>query len=345
MAGTWAQTMTSGRLVAVKQVPERLSVKQGRGFFRDVESCLNVDRPRVVLDCSKVKQLDSAGIQVLLRCLEEAMKRNGDVKLAAIPPGAAAILALTRVDRLFEAFDSTADAVNSFHRVRIQPFPADREYEYATVASEAPPNSFEDGQSDSRDRRPVSQISASQIAVSQIATRTSGSWLRRQIAGCLLLLLIAPLAAAAPYPQQEANPSQQAAGASSVQPPSRNSDSGANTAIPEPSQPQAQPEAQPDALPNSPGAIRAQDRMSSGQQLSPTQQTSAQDPLGTAVAPSVKTTGVAASRPAGAAIAPAKQKRARSILIKVAAIVGAGAAVGIVVALSSASPSRPPGSR
>ena len=341
MAGTWAQTMTSGRLVAVRQVPERLSVKQGRGFFRDVESCMNVDRPRVVLDCSKVKQLDSAGIQVLLRCLEEAMKRNGDVKLAAIPPGAAAILALTRVDRLFEAFDSTADAVNSFHRLRIKPFPADREYEYAAVASEAPPSGFEDGQSDSRDRRPVFQIAVSQISVSQIATRTSGSWLRRQIAGCLLLLLIAPLAAAAPYPQQEANSNQQPAGASSVQSPPRDSDTGANIAITEPSQLEAQPE----ALPNSPGTIRAQDRMSSGQQLSPALQTVAQDPVGTAAAPSVKTTGVAASRPAGAAIAPAKQKRARSSLIKVAAILGAGAAVGIVVAVSSASPSRPPGSR
>ncbi len=328
--------MTNGRLVAVKQLPERLSVKQGRGFFREVESCLNVDRPRVVLDCSQVKQLDSAGIQVLLRCLEEAMKRNGDVKLAAIPPGAAAILALTRVDRLFEAFDSTADAVNSFHRLRIKPFQADREYEYAVVASEALPNDFENGQSEPRDQCP-----ASQITVSQMTMRTSGSWLRRQIAGCLLLLLIAPLAPAAPSQQQEANPIQQVGGASSVQSPSRDSDSRAKKANTEPSQPEAQPE----ALPNSPGTVRAQDRVSSGQQPSPALQTGTQDPLGTAVAPSVKTTGVAASRPAGAAIAPAKQKRARSILIKVAAIAGAGAAVGIVVALSSASPSRPPGSR
>jgi anti-anti-sigma factor len=333
--------MTSGRLVAVKQVPERLSVKQGRGFFRDVASCLDVDRPRVVLDCSNVKQLDSTGIQVLLRCLEEAMKRNGDVKLAAIPPGAAAILALTRVDRLFEAFDSTSDAVNSFHRLRIKPFQADGEYEYATVAWEAPPNSFEDGQSDSRDRCPVSQIPVSQITASQTTMRTSGSWLRRQIAGCLLLLLIAPLAAAAPSPQQEVNPSQQAGSVSSVQSPARDFDSRVNTANTEP--PQA--EAQSEALPDSPGRVRAQDPMSSGQPSSSKLQTGAQDPLGTAAAPSVKTTGVAASRPAGVAIAPAKQKRARSILIKVGAIVGAGAAVGIVVALSSGSPSRAPGSR
>jgi hypothetical protein len=51
--------------------------------------------------------------------------------------------------------------------------------------------------------------------------------------------------------------------------------------------------------------------------------------------------GVAASRPAGAAIAPAKQKRARTLLIKVGIVVGVAVAVGTVVALSNASPSRP----
>jgi hypothetical protein len=63
--------------------------------------------------------------------------------------------------------------------------------------------------------------------------------------------------------------------------------------------------------------------------------------VGTAASESVKATGVAASQPAGAAIAPAKQRRTRSILIKVAALVGAGVAIGTVVGLSAASPSRP----
>jgi len=66
-------------------------------------------------------------------------------------------------------------------------------------------------------------------------------------------------------------------------------------------------------------------------------------PVGTAVAETPLTTGVAASNPAGAAIAPAKQRRSRAFFIKVGAIVGAGAALGAVALLSSASPSRPPG--
>jgi len=49
--------------------------------------------------------------------------------------------------------------------------------------------------------------------------------------------------------------------------------------------------------------------------------------------------GVMASRPAGAAIAPAKQRRARTIAIRVALIVGAGVAIGTVMALTHGTPS------
>ena len=64
-------------------------------------------------------------------------------------------------------------------------------------------------------------------------------------------------------------------------------------------------------------------------------------PVGTAAAPYEPVTGVAASRPAGAAIAPAKQRRVRTFLISLGVIAGAGIAVGSVMALSHGSPSRP----
>ena len=79
------------------------------------------------------------------------------------------------------------------------------------------------------------------------------------------------------------------------------------------------------------------------QPQSQSQEQNPHEPLGTAAAESVPTSGVAASRPAGAAVAPAKQRRVRSILIKVGALVGAGVAIGTTMALSQGSPSRPPG--
>lgn len=103
--------------VVVKQVPERLNENGGRLFFNELESCMNVDRPSIVFDCSKVSQMDRASIILLLCCLEEAIKRNGDVKLAAISAEARAMLKLSAADRLFEIFDTAAEAASSFRQL------------------------------------------------------------------------------------------------------------------------------------------------------------------------------------------------------------------------------------
>lgn len=70
------------------------------------------------------------------------------------------------------------------------------------------------------------------------------------------------------------------------------------------------------------------------------QQDNEKHPVGTAVAPKETIYGTSASRPAGAVIAPAKQHRARSLLIRVGVIAGTAIAIGTVVLLSKASPSR-----
>ena len=68
-----------------------------------------------------------------------------------------------------------------------------------------------------------------------------------------------------------------------------------------------------------------------------------QRPVGTAAAEAPKVKGVTAAQPSGVAIAPAKQRRVRTMVLKVGALIGAGAAVGTVIALTKATSSRPPG--
>jgi anti-anti-sigma regulatory factor len=102
--------------VTVTQLPEKLTTKEGRLFFADLQSRLKIERPCIVLDCAKVRELDKHSIHTLLCCLEEAMKRDGDVKLASVTPSAGEILELTRVDRLFEIYETQTEAVNSFFR-------------------------------------------------------------------------------------------------------------------------------------------------------------------------------------------------------------------------------------
>ncbi len=103
--------------VIVMELPEQLNHVEGTAFLAEMRPLLEIQRPRIVLDCSQVQHMDSAGIEILLQCMEEAMKRDGDLKLAALSPASAAILELMRVDRLFEVFESADEAARSFHAV------------------------------------------------------------------------------------------------------------------------------------------------------------------------------------------------------------------------------------
>lgn len=103
--------------MAVKQLPQTLNVKQMRRFLSELESCMNMDRPCIVLDCSNLCEMDRSALHLLLCCLEKTMMRNGDVKLAAMPAGARTAFELTGAHTIFEIFDTNADAVNSFRRL------------------------------------------------------------------------------------------------------------------------------------------------------------------------------------------------------------------------------------
>lgn len=106
--------MESSRPVVVKRVPEKLNQRAARQFQKDVQPFLNSDRPQIVFDMSQVKQLDAAGVEMLLECLNQVMRHDGDVKLASLSAEAAVMLELTRTDRLFEIYADSTDAARSF---------------------------------------------------------------------------------------------------------------------------------------------------------------------------------------------------------------------------------------
>ena len=113
---------TSGPVI-VMQLPEQLKRAEAQAFCKELQPLLEADRPRLVLDCSLVQDADSAGIEMLLHCVEETMKRDGDLKLAAVSPALAVMLELTRVDRLFEIFETTEEAAQSFQTFPVQATP------------------------------------------------------------------------------------------------------------------------------------------------------------------------------------------------------------------------------
>ena len=106
--------METSRPVVVKRIPERMNQAEAKKFLRDVEPLINSDRPQLVFDLSQVRQLDVAGVEVLLQCMSQVMKRDGDLKLASLSDHAAIVLELTRTDRLFEVYETSTDAARSY---------------------------------------------------------------------------------------------------------------------------------------------------------------------------------------------------------------------------------------
>ncbi len=144
----------------------------------------------------------------------------------------------------------------------------------------------------------------------------------------VLVLMVAAQMSAAALPAQQ--PAQQPAAAQQTQPAQAGSDQ--QTGKPGADMPEApDPALQPNTQADSAFVSRSQDAVPQ----------EAQQPVGTAAGPYTKPTGVAGSRPAGAAIAASKQKRKKAILIRVGLIVGGAVAVGTVAGLSMASSSRP----
>lgn len=128
--------MANSRAVTVQQMPEQLTREQAHLFLQQVEASFNVDRPSVVFDLSNVRQLGSVGVELLLRCMEEVMKRNGDLKLAAVGAGPKAVLEFTGIDGLFEIYEDVVQAVQSFSALPMEAFEQVPPVWYPSVAQE-----------------------------------------------------------------------------------------------------------------------------------------------------------------------------------------------------------------
>lgn len=120
----------SKRPVSLQQIPEGVTASGQAVILQFLErTCAETERPRFVLDCSLVRNMDTCTIQLLLSCLEEVMKCNGDVRLAALRPEAENTLRRSGVSRLFELYSTVEAAIQSFQKRPASMAPLDFEVE------------------------------------------------------------------------------------------------------------------------------------------------------------------------------------------------------------------------
>jgi anti-sigma B factor antagonist len=70
---------------------------------------------RIVLNLAWIGHIDSSGLGTLVASFISARHRGAEIKFASVSPKARRVLTSTHVDRLFELYDSTEEAIKSFH--------------------------------------------------------------------------------------------------------------------------------------------------------------------------------------------------------------------------------------
>jgi len=72
--------------------------------------------PYLVLHLGAVDFLDSSGLGLLVRYVTRTRNAHGGLKLCALPPKIIQVLDATHLRKVFEAYDSEAEAINAYYQ-------------------------------------------------------------------------------------------------------------------------------------------------------------------------------------------------------------------------------------
>jgi anti-anti-sigma factor len=85
-------------------LPQHLGVDEARALSAELDRRLPSDQPCVIFDFSSLKQIDSAGLEMLLRSMKKIARNDGAVQLGEVSPEAETMLELARMDGIFDMF-------------------------------------------------------------------------------------------------------------------------------------------------------------------------------------------------------------------------------------------------
>jgi anti-sigma B factor antagonist len=107
-----ATTLTRVDSVRVIELSGRVSMMDSR-LTELIEVLIDRGERYFVLNLAKVSYMDNFGIGQLCLMYTIARNRGGDLKLLKPTPWIKQLLSTTRLDTIFESFDSEADAIRS----------------------------------------------------------------------------------------------------------------------------------------------------------------------------------------------------------------------------------------
>lgn len=77
---------------------------------------INDGKQEIVIDLNKCIFIDSTFLSVLVTVQKELMRKGGNLKISSPQNDVANMLEVTKMTKVFEVFESTSEAINSFKK-------------------------------------------------------------------------------------------------------------------------------------------------------------------------------------------------------------------------------------
>jgi len=101
--------------VTVLDLKGKMTLGEGDELLKDkINSLVQQDRRKVVLNLEGVPYIDSAGLGEIVRTYTTISRQGGSLKLLNLTKRITDLLSITKLLTVFETYDSEADAVRSF---------------------------------------------------------------------------------------------------------------------------------------------------------------------------------------------------------------------------------------
>jgi anti-sigma B factor antagonist len=100
--------------VTVLDLEGNLALDENARFRKHVAGAIDAGVRKLIVNLAGVKYMDSSGLGELISCYTALQRLNGRVKLLHLNNRLQHLLAITKLDSVFETFDSEPVAVCSF---------------------------------------------------------------------------------------------------------------------------------------------------------------------------------------------------------------------------------------
>ncbi|MCL2761085.1 MAG: STAS domain-containing protein [Desulfuromonadales bacterium] len=103
-----------GNVVIIKIQEERVDAHNSDGLKLEIQKAFENGDKNLLVNLESVHFIDSSGLGALVSGFKNATSHNGVLKLSSMQSQVKSMFELTRLHRVFEIFDSEADAIASF---------------------------------------------------------------------------------------------------------------------------------------------------------------------------------------------------------------------------------------